>query len=150
MSKVGRGRRIGFDYGAARIGIALSDPDGILASPQPFLANDENTALKLQEIFAENQPIYCVLGYPRHLSGALGSSSSAVEDFAGLLEEISGVPIFLIDERLTTRQASQHLRQVGKRTHEQKSLIDSQSAVVILESALANERNGREPGERWK
>jgi putative holliday junction resolvase len=146
----GRGRRVAFDYGAARIGLALSDLEGILASPWPFLANDESLKVHLIELFAEQQPIYCVLGFPRHLSGEPGSTRNEVEHFATLIQEISGVPVFLIDERLTTRQASEHLRQMGKNARDQKNLIDSQSAALILESALANERNGREPGERWR
>lgn len=136
-----RGRRIAFDYGSVRIGVAICDPDGILATPLPHLLS---THPKLQSqislLFDEYQPIEIFLGYPLHLSGEAGSAVLLVENFKSVLSQLTAVPITFIDERMTTLGAAKSLREAGMSSIESKSLIDSMSAVAILEQGLRSEK----------
>lgn len=135
-----RGRRIAFDYGDARIGVAICDPDGILATPLPFLDARHPKLLKqIEALVAEYEPIAIYLGEPRHLSGNEGSAVSKVRDFASSLSAQFTIPIFFVDERLSTVDAQRRLREAGKNSKESKVLIDSMAAVAILEGGLARE-----------
>lgn len=135
-----RGRRIGFDYGDARIGVAVCDPDGILATPLPFLdAKHPKLKVHLTELFAEYSPIAIYVGLPKHLSGSEGVAVSKVRDFASVIESLIPVAVSFVDERLTTVDAARKLREGGKNSQESRALIDSMAAVSILESGLASE-----------
>ncbi len=135
------GRRIAFDYGDVRIGVALSDISGILASPlttllaQSPMLNDE-----LVSIFEEYTPIYIALGEPRHLSGSASSKGASVDLFHTQLSGLTSIPIIKIDERLSTVSAAAKLRATGKDAKSRKSMIDAAAAVEILEAALNRER----------
>ena len=136
-----RGRRIAFDYGDARIGVAICDPDGILATPLPFLDAKHPKLLKqIDALFAEYEPIAIYLGEPKHLSGSEGIAVSKVREFATLLSDQFSLPLILVDERLSTVDAQRRLREAGKSSKDSKVLIDSMAAVAILESGLARER----------
>jgi putative Holliday junction resolvase len=136
-----RGRRIAFDYGDARIGVAICDPDGILATPLPFLDAQHPKLLKqIGALFAEYEPIAIYIGEPKHLSGSEGTAVSKAKEFATSLSGQSSVPIIFVDERLSTVDAQRRLREAGKNSKESKVLIDSMAAVAILESGLARER----------
>ena len=135
-----RGRRIAFDYGDSRIGVAICDPDGILATPLPFLdARHPKLSGALKELFSEYEPIAIFLGLPKHLSGEDGVAVSKVKEFASQLATITDVEVIFVDERLSTVDAARKLRESGKNAKESKSLIDSMAAVAILESGLARE-----------
>ena len=135
-----RGRRIAFDYGQRRIGVAVSDPDGILATPLEFLeAKHPKLDRLLSDLIAEYQPRTIYLGLPRQLSGVEGSSAKMVRSFAAELAKITDTPILFIDERLSTVDAQAKLKAAGKNAKESKRLIDSMAAVTILERGLANE-----------
>jgi putative Holliday junction resolvase len=135
-----RGRRIAFDYGDVRIGVAICDPDGILATPLPFLdARKPKVIRDVIALFEEYQPIAIYLGKPKHLSGADGDSVAKVEVFASSIREVTATPIYFVDERLTTVDAQRKLREAGKSAKESRSLIDSMAAVAILEAGLASE-----------
>lgn len=135
-----RGRRIAFDYGDTRIGVAFCDPDGILASPLPFLdARHPKLISQIKEILAEYEPIAIYIGEPKHLSGEAGSAVDKAHSFAALLKEEFQIPISFVDERLSTVDAARKLRESGKSARESKGLIDSMAAVAILESGLAHE-----------
>jgi len=135
------GRRIGFDYGRARIGVAASDFSGLIASPIATLqASDADLALQIRRIFEEYEPIYIVVGEPRHLSGRESTTMSDVESFIALLESLTSAPIHRIDERLSTVSAARTLRESGKDAKASKGKIDAMAAVAILESAMAKER----------
>jgi len=135
------GRRISFDYGQVRIGVAASDPSGLIASPIATLqAGAPDLADQLKSIFAEYEPIYIVIGEPKHLSGASNPSLVAAHEFGELVKTVTDVPIHFIDERMSTVSASKVLRGAGFNTKESKSKIDAMAAVAILESALARER----------
>ena len=135
-----RGRRIAFDYGDTRIGVAICDPDGILATPLPFLdSRHPKLMAQIAELIDEYQPISIYLGEPKHLSGESGASVEKVKSFALLLSEKFQIPIAFVDERLSTVDAARKLRESGKSTRESKNLIDSMAAVSILEGGLAHE-----------
>lgn len=136
-----RGRRIAFDYGDARIGVAICDPDGILSTPLPFLDAKHPKLIKhIEALFTEFEPIAIYLGEPKHLSGSEGVAIEKVRNFAASLSEKFSIPIIYVDERLSTVDAQRRLREAGKNSKESKTLIDSMAAVAILESGLARER----------
>ncbi len=130
-----RGRHIAFDYGDARIGVAITDPDQLLATPLPFIPYKARRT-RLEAIFEEYQPIHIYLGRPLHLSGQESSTLLKVEEFAAELAKYQ-VPISYIDERMTTASAAKKLRQAGVNSKDQRELIDSMAAVEILEAGLA-------------
>jgi putative Holliday junction resolvase len=135
------GRRLAFDYGDVRIGVAVCDPDGILASPLEFLST-KNPALKasIQSLFSEYEPTKIYVGLPLNLSGDHSDSTAKALAFSDLIAQLVSCPVELIDERLTTSSASASLSQAGVNAKDQRRKIDSQSAVIILESGLAKDR----------
>ena len=148
MSKpIAIGRRVGFDFGEKRIGVATSDSESILVSPHATLLNDEKLLIKLQEIITEVNPFYIVVGNPKHLSGESSTSSEAAVAFGNLLRSIFAGPIYLVDERLSTSNAYSQMREIGKSERESKAVIDQIAAINILESALLNERSGSAVGQ---
>ncbi len=139
MSRLGR--RLAFDYGDTRIGVAVCDPDGILATPLEFLATkDPSLKSSLLELFGEYEPVKVYVGLPLNLSGDHSESTAKAIAFSEILSNLITCPVELIDERLTTSSASASLSQTGISTKDQRKKIDSQSAVVILESGLAKDR----------
>ena len=145
------GRRIAFDYGDVRIGVAITDTSGILATPLEFLTNSaEQLRTDLINVYENYLPIYTAVGYPLHLSGSESVKSASVTKFAQLISEISPAPIYLIDERMTTVSASRTLRDAGLNAKSAKGEIDSMSAVAILDSALNQERIQGKPMNRFK
>jgi len=148
MSKpIAIGRRVGFDFGEKRIGVATSDSESILVSPHATLLNDDKLLIKLQEIITEVNPFYIVVGNPKHLSGESSTSSEAAAAFGNLLRSIFVGPIYLVDERLSTSNAYSQMREIGKSERESKAVIDQIAAINILESALLNERSGSAVGQ---
>jgi putative Holliday junction resolvase len=141
------GRRIGFDFGEKRIGVATTDPESILVSPHATILNDEKLLDKLTEILNEFEPVYVVVGNPMHLSGQNSAKSKQANEFANLVRGIFSGPIYLVDERLSTSNAYSQMRDSGKSERESKSVIDQIAAVNILESALLSEKAGNSIGE---
>ena len=137
-----RGRRIAFDYGDARIGVAVCDPDGIISSPLAVLrAEDKNLRSEIQSLIAEYEPVQIFIGLPKQLSGAESSSAEKARTFGAMLAELSKIEIVYIDERLSTVSAQSKLREAGKSTRESKELIDAMAAVEILELGLQSARS---------
>lgn len=142
------GRRIGFDYGDKRIGVATSDYSGILVSPHATIINDENLLLKLADIFNEIDPVFVVIGDPMHMSGMASEKSNSASNFALLIQSLYKGPIYLVDERLSTQAAYSTMRELGRYEKESKRVIDQIAAVNILESAMLNEKSGSVIGRR--
>ena len=95
-----RGRRIAFDYGEVRIGVAVSDPDSIVITPIHALINSPETLVaSITALLAEYEPVAIVVGEPRHLSGAVSSKMESVQEFIALLRGLSDVAILEVDER---------------------------------------------------
>ena len=136
-----RGRRIAFDYGDVRIGVAVSDADSILSSPLTTLAaTDRQLAEQIGLILSEIEPVTIYVGRPALLSGNDGAASVKANDFVALLCTITQVPIEMIDERMSTISAARNLRDAGRTAKESKSSIDMAAAVAILDFAIEIEK----------
>ena len=136
-----RGRRIAFDYGDARIGVAASDQDSILVSPITTLATSSRNLFKdIAEIFEEVNPIAVYVGKPTNLNGVDSTATSKVLNFVEDLKKITEIPISLVDERMSTVSASRSLREAGLDSKKSKSVIDMAAAVGILEFAITMEK----------
>ncbi|MEV6066396.1 Holliday junction resolvase RuvX [Nocardia sp. NPDC052001] len=141
----GRGRRIALDVGTVRIGVASSDPDGLLATPVETVPKAKKIAPgtlapdldRIAEIVREYEAVEVIVGLPRTLRGESGSSAKLAATFAGRLRTlIAPVPVRLSDERLTTVSAARALRDSGVRARGQRSVIDQAAAVSILQGWL--------------
>ena len=138
MSRIGR--RIAFDYGDVRIGVAVCDPDGILAIPLTTLqCKDPALKRKIAELIDEYEPVKFYVGQPKLLSGEEGAAVAKVISFTEMLTSSFDVPVVLIDERLSTVSAAKQLRETGIKAKDARSIIDAAAAVAILEQGLANE-----------
>jgi putative Holliday junction resolvase len=146
---VRRGVRIGVDVGDVRIGVARSDPSGMIATPLETVARGRGDLDRLRAIVVEEEAVEVVVGLPRSLSGGEGPSAARVREFAaGLAETLSPVPVRLCDERLSTVSAEAVLRERGKKGQKRRAVVDQAAAVVILQNALETERGtGTAPGE---
>ena len=135
-----RGRRIAFDYGDVRTGVAMCDPDAILASPLCVLQSDDRNFLdEVRALLVEHQPISIFIGLPMNMSGTSGESVGKVKAFAESLQTITDVPISFIDERLSTVSAQKRLKEAGVSSRNSKNVIDAMAAVAILEQGLLSE-----------
>ncbi len=136
-----RGRRIAFDYGDVRIGVAVSDPDSILSSPLTTLkATDKSLLKQISEILADIEPVAIFVGRPALLSGNDGSATEKATQFGAVLSTITQVPIEMIDERMSTVSAARNLREAGRNAKDSKAAIDMAAAVAILDFALEIEK----------
>lgn len=136
-----RGRRIAFDYGDVRIGVATSDADSIICSPLTTLKSSDKSLLKsIAEIFLEIQPIQIFVGRPALLSGKDGVATEKAVAFADVLRGITEIEVIMIDERLSTVSAARNLREAGKSAKDSKDSIDMAAAVEILEFAIDLEK----------
>jgi putative Holliday junction resolvase len=144
------GRRLAVDVGKVRVGLAISDFHGILASPLQNIARqaDDSETIRLILAATEDQDLLEVyVGLPVSMSGNATASTYDAVLIANLLDSAIEVPVRMIDERLTTVSASAALRSSGKNSKEGRKVIDQIAATMILEQALAIEKNtGREPG----
>jgi putative Holliday junction resolvase len=136
-----RGRRIAFDYGDVRIGVAVSDPDSILSSPLITLkATDKRLVKQISQILSDIEPVAIYVGRPALLSGLDGSATEKASEFVALLATLTQVPIELIDERMSTISAARSLRDAGRNAKESKEAVDMAAAVAILDFALDIEK----------
>ncbi|WP_285104630.1 Holliday junction resolvase RuvX [Promicromonospora sp. MEB111] len=163
-----RGARLGVDVGMARIGLAASDPDGLVATPVETVPrvlagsgkqgspSAEGTTADVKRIVAEVVERFAAVvyvGLPRHLSGKEGAATADARRFAARLTvALAAVgeraEVRLVDERMTTVSAHQALHAAGRKTKKHRSVIDQAAAVIILQSALDAERaKGERAGE---
>lgn len=146
------GRRLGVDVGDVRVGVAVCDPGGLIATPIETIAAGPDCLPRLVDLAGEYEVIEIVVGLPLSLSGREGPAAAKVREFAGqLVSAVAPVPVRLVDERLSTMTADSHLRagglagtnkQSGKR---RRAVIDQAAATVILQAALDTERTRNEP-----
>ena len=142
------GKRLGIDVGAVRIGVAVCDRDGVLATPVETVKAGEGDLGRLAALAGEYEVVEAVVGLPRSLSGGEGPAAAKAREFAGrLARTIRPIPVRLVDERLTTVTATRELRESGVRGRRSRAVVDQAAAVVILQNALDAERaSGRPPG----
>lgn len=144
-----RGARLGIDVGRARVGVAKSDADGLLATPVETVQRGADTPAAVARVLAlaaEYDVMELVVGLPLSLSGGDTPSTQDARDFADLLAD-GNLPVRLVDERLSTVTAQSAMRANGRKAKQQRSVIDQAAAVVILQHALDAERaSGTAPG----
>ena len=132
-------RYLGLDVGNRRIGVAVSDELGLTA--QPVLTLERRRSVRedlrsLARLARRFGVVGIVVGNPVHLSGDLSPQAAKTQAFAAALGELSGLPITLWDERLTSREAHQILYEAGHARQEHRKVVDQVAAVLILESFL--------------
>ena len=146
------GVRIALDIGDARIGVASSDPHGILATPVETIHRGPGDLDRIAAIAAELEAVEIVVGLPRSLSGGEGPAAVKIRETAEqvrdkVTEGNSGTAVRLVDERFTTVTAERQLRERGKKGSKRRAVVDQAAAVVILQHALDLEREtGNPPG----
>lgn len=139
---------MGIDVGKARVGVARSDPDGLLATPVRTLSRDLKKLSDqrvLTKLALDEAVTTVYVGLPKNLSGATTPSTQDALDYAGELEDalrLAGLAtrVRLVDERLSTVSAQRQLHQNGLNTKASRSVIDQAAAVTILQQALDLER----------
>ncbi|MCC6376515.1 MAG: Holliday junction resolvase RuvX [Microbacteriaceae bacterium] len=142
-----QGIRLGIDVGRARVGLARSDPEGLLCVPIKTLVRSNENFKELTELFLEYDAIEFVVGVPYSLDGTRSKSTEDSIEFAQELAKASGKPVRLVDERLSTVQAQSRLRDAGKDSKSARGVIDQVAATIILQNALETEQNtGQPPG----
>ncbi|MGL5811323.1 MAG: Holliday junction resolvase RuvX [Nocardioides sp.] len=142
------GVRLGIDPGEARIGVARSDPSGILASPVETVRRGKGDLARIAELAEESESIEIVVGLPRTLRGTEGQSAARVRRWAAELTRRVAQPIRMCDERLTTVAAESMLAERGRSGQQRRAVVDQAAAVMILQHALDTERTtGAPPGE---
>jgi putative Holliday junction resolvase len=141
--------RLGIDLGDVRIGVAQSDPAGLVATPVDTVPRDGDALRRLARLVEEHLAVEVVLGLPRSLSGGEGPAAAKVREFArSLANTVQPVPVRLCDERLSTVTAEAVLREQGRKGRRRRAVVDQAAAVVILQTALDTERSsGNPPGE---
>ncbi|MFW5474345.1 Holliday junction resolvase RuvX [Knoellia sp. CPCC 206450] len=151
------GVRLGVDVGTVRVGVAVSDPSGVLASPHATLTRTwptddgagEDDISTIVSLAQEREALEVVVGLPRSLSGGEGPAAEAARKYAAeLARRVTPVGVRLVDERLTSVDAHRALRQSGVDGRRQRAVVDQAAAVLILQAGLDEERStGRPPGE---
>ena len=130
-------RIMAIDYGDARTGVALSDPTGFLAGQTFLIKSRKQVVLEELAALVQRQGAQeLVMGYPRNMDGTLGPRAEKYAAFARRLEEATGLPVALWDERRTTVDAHRILGEQGVRAKNRKDKIDSVAATLILEGYL--------------
>lgn len=132
------------DFGERRIGIALSDAAGRIALPWGTLErrNDRSAMRQIADLARREGVGRFVLGDPRTVAGAAGAASERVRRFGDRLAELTGMPVELVGEALTSVEAAERLRQAGVDPRREPGRIDAVAAQILLEEALARGEGG--------
>ncbi|HFE64488.1 MAG TPA: Holliday junction resolvase RuvX [Caldithrix sp.] len=138
-------RYIGIDYGEKRVGVAISDPSLTIAQPLTTIRFQSKKQLikELREIVHTHSAEKIVLGLPITMKGTDSQKTVQVRAFAEELSRAIGVPVHLMDERLTSVQAHQTMQQMGKQPSRHRARVDQLAAQYILQTFLDREKNLR-------
>lgn len=137
-------RVLGIDYGRRRIGLALSDEEGILASPLPTYVRQRSSKrdiAALTSLISRHEATAVVVGLPLNMDGSCGEMAREVKTFANQIRQATELPVDLFDERLTSREADRALLEANLPRRRRKKLRDSLSAVLILQRHLDRENS---------
>lgn len=145
MSGFRRGVRLGVDVGRARVGVARCDRDGLLAVPVETVPRDEDAAARVAAIAAEHEAFEILVGLPVALHGGDTASTDDARTFAAEVATASGLPVRLVDERLSTVSAHAVLRQNGRSQRSSRRIVDQIAAVVLLQQAIDVEKSTGNP-----
>ncbi|MBQ6231013.1 MAG: Holliday junction resolvase RuvX [Eubacterium sp.] len=134
-------RYMGLDYGTKTVGVALSDELLITAQPFETIVREKanklrKTLARIEEIIAAEGVTGIVLGLPKNMNNTLGERAEATEEFREMLERRTGLPVILVDERLTTVEADRILEETGVAQSGRKEHIDKMAAAIILQTYL--------------
>lgn len=141
------GVRLGIDVGKVRIGVASSDPHGMLATPVRTVPRGEGDVAAILGEAVDREVVEIVIGLPLALSGGDSASTQDARDFALRVAEAADIPVRMVDERLSTVSATRALQSSGRNSRKSRPVIDQVAAVIILQHALDAERTGgRLPG----
>lgn len=141
------GARLGVDVGTVRIGVARSDPHGILATPLETVVRGEGDLARILALAAEHDVIELVVGLPLAMSGRSTASTQDARAVAAALAARTVLPVRLVDERLTSVSANSALRAAGRDSRSSRPVVDQVAAVILLQHALDFERSaGSAPG----
>lgn len=144
----GSGVWLGVDPGEVRIGVAISDPQGVLAVPVETINSDKAAIQTLVGLASERDVALIVVGLPRSLSGEEGPAAQRSRSFATRLASATSIPVCLLDERMTTVSATRQLQEAGRSSRSSRQVVDQAAAVVILQCALdARSSEGTAVGE---
>ena len=148
-SPVRKGVRLAVDVGSVRVGVARSDPAGILASPLTVVPSGPGELDELAKLAVSADAIEVIVGLPTSLSGREGDAAVSARSFAAeLAGRLAPIPVRLVDERFTTTQAHDALRRGGKDSRARRAAVDAAAAAVLLQAALDTERaTGHPPGQ---
>jgi putative holliday junction resolvase len=147
-----QGVRLAVDVGSVRVGVARSDPGGVLATPLTVLASGPGAKAaraELARLVVSEGVIEVIVGLPTSLSGREGAAAASAREFAAdLAGRLASVPVRLVDERFTTTEAHDALRRGGKDARARRQVVDAAAAAVLLQAALDAERaTGRPAGQ---
>ena len=133
-------RILGIDYGERRIGLAISDPMGIIAQPLTTLDTQKTTDVfsEIQKLIREKNVEQIIVGLPKNMDGTIGKKGKEVLEFAKNLSRQINVKVNLWDERLSSVESQKILRDTKKKTRQDKKNIDKLSASLILQGYLEN------------
>ncbi|MBQ5612759.1 MAG: Holliday junction resolvase RuvX [Clostridia bacterium] len=137
------GRLLGVDFGDTRTGVAVSDVSRFLASGIGYISPGGivKTADALAAIAREQKAVGIVVGLPRNMDGSEGFRAERCRELADMLRERTGLPVVMMDERMTTMSASRYLNETNTRGAKRKGVIDTLSAQIILQNALDRLKN---------
>jgi putative holliday junction resolvase len=143
------GVRLAIDPGTVRIGVARSDPGGVLATPLTVVRRGKGDLDALATLAEAEQAMEILVGLPRSLSGREGPAAATARQFAvTLATRVAPLPVRLVDERFTTSTAHEALRASGHDSRARRETVDAAAAAVLLEAALeAERRTGNAPGQ---
>ncbi|MEE8409177.1 MAG: Holliday junction resolvase RuvX [Myxococcota bacterium] len=130
-------RLLGLDVGTVRVGVALSDPLGLIAQPFEVIHRRKSDPFdRVVALVDQHEVQRVVIGNPLQLDGEVGPAAIAIAEFAGKLRERLSVPVELWDERLSTAQAEREMIAAGMRREKRRQRIDKVAAALILQSYL--------------
>ncbi|MBN9123029.1 MAG: Holliday junction resolvase RuvX [Planctomycetes bacterium] len=131
-----RGPLLGVDFGTKRIGLAVCDPDRLIASPLDTQSNDAGTDAFFRELVVRSKFVGIVVGLPLHANGDESDMSRQARAFAKRLAELTGLPVVMWDERCTSAAAEDALRGAKLTQKKRKAKVDRVAAQMILQSFL--------------
>ena len=145
-------RIMGLDYGSKTVGVAVCDPLGLTAQAVETITRKEENTLRrtcqrIEELVREYEITSIILGYPKNMDDSVGERGKKTREFRELLKGRTGLSVILWDERLTTVEADEILRESGVAKDQRKKVIDKVAAGIILQSYLDASETEREKGE---
>ncbi|HUO56795.1 MAG TPA: Holliday junction resolvase RuvX [bacterium] len=131
-------RWLGLDLGHVRIGVALSDPLGLTAQPLMVLksAGTQKDIIAIGELVTKHEVTQVIVGLPLNMDGTESSTTKKVREFTSKLAERLNIPVFFVDERLTSKQAERIMIEGNVRREKRKNKVDQVAAALLLQSAL--------------